>query len=789
MHQVSHETTLEMNTKLDIKKVVLLVFGVFFYFMLIALNGVTTAKNIAITCVVLAVIIVTHTWSTIRNRLSVPFMVLTFWVILNGISTFYAVSGKFALRSFLIMLTSYTVIIFALCLANGDKKTIGRGISTLISTTTAVIGFISIDFMSSRIISTPVLKFLGMFTRDYENIIPVETNIRMLSIFQTPNVFASCMGIGVFLSLGLIMSSKNIKERMYNVVCLFINALSFLLAFSMGGSGSIMIGFIIYLIFERKEKKARLIVLMIETFIFCVICTFEISSTSFDEWTKPIYIPIICLIVGAVLFVLTDFFIEIKLSDKINRFTRKIPVIIISIFVILFSFILVAMNLTGEINLKAGESIRRSAYPKAGTYTLSVESDQPVNVIIESQNKENTIMHTSTEIYNGVANGAEFTVPQDSLIIYATFKTNQDTVIKTAKFENSENSGKFPLKYKLLPEFIANRIQGLFANQNAIQRFVFFEDGMKMFKKSPIIGLGMGSYENMIISVQSFFYETKYAHNHYIQSLVEVGIIGLFAFVATLLTSFISIILCLKKAESETSPLVACLGGLLVFMAVHAFVEVIFSMYFYLPIAFLVFAIIFLCCGESISTKWFKEKFKNIVLSVITLAISIYGVFLACNMYAGYKVNKELQFSSLVSAAKLDKFEWADHMISYVYSAINYLDDEQIKKQADIYAKKLEKLNSNTIPLIIAEYYFSTDKKEEGFNMIKKYVKYTISNPKTWEEAFSVMFSYYSKTNDQFYIDKINELYKILNNWNSENIGKIVISEDMTKLLSQYNIA
>ena len=86
------------------------------------------------------------------------------------------------------------------------------------------------------------------------------------------------------------------------------------------------------------------------------------------------------------------------------------------------------------------------------------------------------------------------------------------------------------MKYTLLPGFIANRLQGLRANQNAIQRTVFFRDGMRMFAQSPLVGSGVGSFETGVTGVQDFYYETKYIHNHYIQILLEDGILGFVPF-------------------------------------------------------------------------------------------------------------------------------------------------------------------------------------------------------------------------------------------------------------------
>ena len=116
--------------------------------------------------------------------------------------------------------------------------------------------------------------------------------------------------------------------------------------------------------------------------------------------------------------------------------------------------------------------------------------------------------------------------------------------------EYSCQNGKVHLDYPLLPDIIANRIQNLFANENLVQRTMFFKDGMELFSKSPIIGRGLGGFENGVYSVQDFYYETKYAHNHYIQVLSDLGIVGFILFMSILVSSVASIIKAKRKSRS-----------------------------------------------------------------------------------------------------------------------------------------------------------------------------------------------------------------------------------------------
>src|SRR5699024_11177161 len=142
-------------------------------------------------------------------------------------------------------------------------------------------------------------------------------------------------------------------------------------------------------------------------------------------------------------------------------------------------------------------------------------------------------------------------------------------------------------------------IQGLFANQNAIQRLVFFQDGMRMYAESPVIGNGLGSVGGMVHSVQDFYYTSRFVHNHYIQLLVEMGIPGLVCFVLLLGSSAVT--LWKRRREGETELLLPALCACLAMMAGHAAVEAVWSMSAYQTVALLVLAAIAVCYGRPLA--------------------------------------------------------------------------------------------------------------------------------------------------------------------------------------------
>lgn len=215
------------------------------FFLIQCFSSASTIKGVAMVVTISAVIGMFVRFPVLQNRLTIPLAALCLWVIMNGISTLYAVSGKFALDEFLKMLVAFSLCMIFVSFARGKGADLGRGIAGILECTTALAGLFSIDLLSTRLFSTPFLGFLGLFSSDYANLIPVEAGIRMNSIFTNPNTFAGCVGIGVLLSLGLAVSEPRRGLRRFHLVCLFANAMSFILAFSMGASGVIMVAFLL----------------------------------------------------------------------------------------------------------------------------------------------------------------------------------------------------------------------------------------------------------------------------------------------------------------------------------------------------------------------------------------------------------------------------------------------------------------------------------------------------------------------------------------------------------------
>lgn len=751
------------------------------FFLTICLSSNAIIKSTAMVLICLTVLGGILCFPTLRGRIRLPLVILLLFVLMGGISTSYALSGKFALQEFLKLLTALCAGLLLLMLTPGTGVNPGRRIATVLEGSAALAALFSVDLISTRWLSTPLLSWLGSKSADYLNLAGVEPGVRMTSIFTNPNIFAGCVGIGLLLSLGLVLSSPGRKERCVHLVCLMICSTAFLLAFSMGATVAIAAAFLIYLLIEHKDRRGDLFVLMVETLILAAAAAVLSSAVAFDRWDGFQPIPLLALIVGSLLLCLSDRFLGQPLSKKLFGHGKLLLIIIAVLIVAALVFALVAYNMTGSVQLESGEELRRSVYPDPGFYTLSVQGSGDVQITVEAQNQYDTMMHTSTTLYSGALSDAAFTVPEDTLVVYLTFKANAPVDLVSAELTSAAGSYSVPLDYTLLPSFIANRLQGLFANQNAIQRVVFFQDGIKLFKDSPVVGFGLGAFENAIHRVQSFFYETKYVHNHYIQTLLETGIIGLLLFAGLIVASAVSIVLSRKKESFH--PLTPALGALLVFMAIHAATEVVFSTFPYLPLAFGVFMLINLCCGDAISLKWLSKKVCTIILAVVAALILFFAILLGCNMTARRISDTHKTFDALERSMKLDSFEWADYALSYVMSSMQNNMPEEIISRAEEIAEKLAAVNSNTIPIHLSEYYLSNQNMELGFSMAEQYGSYLSASSNAWNNLFTMLEQF--RDNSSEYKAGIQRVADIMYQWDETHIGSITLTPENQAFLDQ----
>jgi hypothetical protein len=397
--------------------------------------------------------------------------------------------------------------------------------------------------------------------------------------------------------------------------------------------------------------------------------------------------------------------------------------------------------------------------------------------------------HTSSRLFSGT-NGQEisFTVPDDSEIVMIYFSAGEkDLNIDTAHYRGAEE-GRIHLNYPLLPGIIANRLQNLFANENMIQRTIFFEDGMKLFSKSPVIGRGLGGFENGVYSVQDFFYETKYAHNHYIQVLSDLGAVGLVLYLSILVSAVLAMIQSKKRSRSLFA--VPVLSACVFQIFGQALTDATWSMGVTLGFIAVVLGTVTVFCTEPLKL-WEgsgSSAIRKAGIITLTVFIGIFSILLSGNLYAQAHAKSGVKdFKDIERLMIFDRFEYNDYKLSYIINATDS-NDEEILDQADVYAQELMEVESNSLAPYVVAYNFETYKDYDAFQSAKQGIKNARSHPGMWIRIFDTFEEYIdpvgAHTNDaaerlsdpKEYVDGVLEVYELLLDRNRNSLDQIGLS-------------
>lgn len=679
------------------------------------------------------------------------------FILWNGISMFYAEVPKTAMFEFSKLITATFILLLLLAFTKPNKQSFNL-ISGCLSLNIAIFGFISIDAASDGPFAAVFKGIMSFFTDSMQYFGVFENGVRITGIFGNANTYAGLVALGVFLSLTLAINAESKNQRLLALSCLAINAMTYVLLFSMGSIGVFVVASLAMLIFSDKEHRITTLILMVEALITTLLFT-VIALTTLGESE---YLPLACIILNVVSLCALDTFMRKTIVEKVAAHTKASLVVLVALVVLVFGYIVAGLNVTGPLTIAKDETIMRAIYPESGQYSLTATLDvgSNVNVRIITQNMDNLKIHNDTLLYYGPITEAVFEVPEDSEIIkmYMTGASDVNIIQELKYFPTSDasKSEEIKLDYTLLPSIAANRIQDLGANQNTIQRIVFFEDGLKLFKQSPIIGNGLGSFETEVGSVQDFYYITRYAHNHYVQSLCDLGVIGLCLFIAILALSVVTLLKLMKRSKKEeyksTTFAIPLMVACLIMIFGQAITDLTWSAGPYLVTAFAVFAQLLVLNdknfdqGEVVETKGKKapkvtEKSFSTKTGLRLVAIGLSVFMLASVSITVYAYSKMSTGTctpdDIIKLVKLDRYGADDYKTSFI-KAVNTSNLPEYYEQCDIYAAELVD-NPDAVLDYLIPYYFNTGQEENVYKAAKLAIEQDRTSTEMWNRLFEMM--------------------------------------------------
>lgn len=663
----------------------------------------------------------------VKRLLTPPAFAVFAYMLLAGISTLYAKSGKFAIAEFACLLIAYAGYM-AIVLFSKESKLSFRRVVAVLACAAAPVGVLSIDAASSNVLMRPFRALMEAIGPGYGSI-GATFYSRLNTIFGNPNTYAGLMSIACLLSLWLVVTAATRKQKVLCTILLMVNAISYLLAFSMGSLGVFVVACLLMLALSPKEGRVGLFLLLVQTAVVALIAG-GISVKGFGDTVTGSPLPLLMLVVGCALACVLEIYVREKLTAVLAGKGKLLVGLIVGIVVVCAVYLVAALNVTGAYTFGTEGDFRRTADLPAGEYTLTMEATAPVNVRVAYKNTSNLIQNNETDLASGSSDAAvTFTVPDDSELVFFYYSCDEPGVTLQSAAYTGAQDGSIKLGYKLLPAFIADRVQDLAANGNVVQRGVYRQDAIKLWLTSPIIGRGLGGFENGVVSVQDYYYETKYAHNHYVEALCDLGVLGLAAFLAILGTAVWAMV----KSRKEKPLAVMLLAACALQMFGQAITDVIWSVGCCLPMFFAVLAMVTLYCGDCLRLKVPQNSKGGAARWPMVAFSAIFVVLLGLNLVAQtIFTGSSLTLDDLKTCASIDPFEKNDYKLSYLLSGGN---EEGV---ADVYAADLAKAESNSITIPLAQYYVSVGEFGKAVEVLDSGIAYMRADAEVWQQMFDL---------------------------------------------------
>ena len=607
-----------------------------------------------------------------------------------------------------------------------------------------LIAWLCIDAASLQLFTRGFIALMAPLGVGYSlDTMGYEAGTRITGIFSNANVSAGLLALGLVVGLYLLRTAVSRRERVLVSLGLGIQSLAFFLSFSMGAMAAFAVTCAVYLLFSARGTRLGLFLLMLVCVVSTVVCAF--ASTPFLGTASPL--PLLASVVCGGLIWGLDAVCSRGLLPKLEGRQKAVAVIGGGLAVLAVVYVVLAFNLTGGTVLSPDAPLERAVYPDAGTYTLSWEGAD-AQAVIYSQTDAELMMHTNTVLYRGPLSGASFTVPEGSRVVW--FQLTGDGALESLSLSDGTS---VPLGYKLLPAFAANRLQGLWANQNFIQRLVFFQDGIKLWLASPLIGWGVGGVEGQITAVQSFYYESKYVHNQFIQIMAEAGILGLAAFAAMLGSA---VWMLLRRRRQDDDPMTAMLAAGLAMMVFHSLTEVVWSTQIYQCAVFALFAVMVLFCRDAPAAA--GRGVGRLAAVSLWCVTAVFAVLLTGNLLAARQMRTldtsgmtpDSFMAALERMDAMDVYDDADYKVNLMGNALRS-GTAAGQSTAARCARQLRATEEFDACYNVAAYYYLPLRDLTGFfDAVSAGLRQERSNPAAWDSAFHLFQSAFQQLDVEY---------------------------------------
>lgn len=684
-------------------------------------------------------------YARFRGRLGIPVLGFLAFLILCGAASLYTSFGAYAYGEYAKLLASGALGL--LLLARGREQNAG-GLLFGFSAVCGVIGLLCIDAGCRGPLFRGFASFMeGLGDAAYQSLDQATyTGARFDGIYNDANLTGSLMALAVLVGLYLIRTGRKPWERFAACFLTGLSAVAFFTAMSRGAILCFGATLLAYLLIAGKEERLGLFFTMaamgISMVVFGVVSASLLAGGSF--WGTLAALPS-----GVLLWLLNEFPAR-KAASALAGHGKLLAGVLGGGIAAGIAAVVLALTLTEPFVFTESNFLYRGADVEGGeTYTFSGDWDKSseITVLVYGSTREQELTSVTETYYNGPLEEASFTVPEDVGHVLMQFRGPAGLELRQVSLSDGT---EIPMAYTLLPDNIANRLQkNIFEDSSFLLRLQYDIDGWTLFKESPLAGHGLGATEGLLTSVQPFFYESLYLHNHLLQVMDETGLLGLAAFLAFILGTAVLLIRQLRKART---PLAAMLLACLVMMNLHGLMEISFSVQMFQCAAFFLLLLPTVCYGTY--TEGRKRRAAGIVVLVVSDLWLVISVALLGGSLLAQKEYRELDAAGMTTGSFIETLERLDRMDAYndqsykVNLMGNALQAGGISNEgtAARCARELRETGEfDSCYYVAAYYYLPLGQLENFFDVLQEGLLQERSNSEAWNSAMNLCIQAFSQ--------------------------------------------